>query len=99
MNDLERSFATHLEIMRHAGKILWWAFESMKFRLADNTFYEPDFAVMRDDCVMEIFEVKGFWEDDARVKIKVAASLYPFSFIGVTRKKKAEGGGFAYERF
>jgi hypothetical protein len=34
-------------------------------------------------------EVKGFWQDDARVKIKVAASIYPFKFIAV---KKAKGG-------
>ena len=34
--------------------------------------------------VLELHECKGFWRDDARVKIKVAASLYPFKFIAVT---------------
>lgn len=43
---------------------------------------------------LEMHEVKGFWEDDARVKIKVAASFYPFSFIAARPKPKEEGGGW-----
>ena len=30
---------------------------------------------------------KGFWEDDARVKIKVAAEVFPFRFVAITRSK------------
>lgn len=41
--------------------------------MADKTFYSPDFIVPALDCI-EVHEVKGHWEDDARVKIKVAAS-------------------------
>ena len=36
---------------------------------------------------MECHEVKGFWQDDARVKIKVAADLYPIRFLAVMKKK------------
>jgi len=36
---------------------------------------------------MEMHEVKGFWQDDARVKVKVAASLYPFRFVALTHKR------------
>jgi hypothetical protein len=83
-----------------AGEIVWARFEGMKFRLADNTFYTPDWPTMRADGLIEIFEVKGgYWEDDARVKIKVAASMYPFQFIGVMRIPKKHGGGWDYERF
>ena len=35
---------------------------------------------------VEIHEVKGFWMDDARVKIKVASEMFPFRFVAVTRK-------------
>ena len=38
---------------------------------------------------MEMHEVKGFWRDDARVKIKVAADIYPFRFLAI---KKAKDG-------
>jgi hypothetical protein len=67
----------------------------MKFRLADNTFYTPDFMVVMADGLLEAHEVKGFWEDDARVKIKVAASLFPIQFTGVTYQKKV----WCYEEF
>ena len=87
MNKTEAAYDAHLQLLRHAGEILWHKFEGIKLRLADNTFYTADFAVMAKDGVMEIHEIKGFWEDDARVKIKVAASLYPFRFIALKKKK------------
>lgn len=68
-------------------------------RLADNTFYSPDFAVMMSDGRMQMHEVKGFWQDDARVKIKVAADLYPFEFIAIKAKAKKNGGGWEKEVF
>ena len=70
-----------------AGDIAWYRFEGLKLRLADNTFYTPDYAVMRSNGQIECHEVKGFWTDDARVKIKVAAAQYPFEFIAVRRVK------------
>ena len=48
---------------------------------------------------LEAHEVKGFWEDDAKVKIKVAAELYPFSFVAVTKKPKKHGGGWELTKF
>ena len=67
MNGLEQEYAGLLELRRHAGEISWWAFEAMTFRLADDTRYTPDFAVMLADGQMEIHETKGHWEDDAKV--------------------------------
>jgi len=43
---------------------------------------------MRSDGLLEMHEVKGFMQDDANVKLKVAASLYPFVFK-IIRKGKA----------
>lgn len=98
-NKTEAAYEAQLELMKRAGEVLWYAFEGMKLRLANNTFYTPDFAVMTGDGQIELHEVKGFWEDDARVKIKVAAALYPFRFLAVTPKKKSEGGGWNIETF
>ena len=89
LNKTEQAYAAHLELKRIAGEIVWLRFEGVKLRLADNTFYTPDFAVMAADGVIELHEVKGFWADDARVKIKVAAEQYPFRFKAV---KKTRGG-------
>ena len=76
-----------LELKKISGEILWYSFEALRFRLADNTGYTPDFIVLRSDGVIEAHEVKGFWVDDARVKIKVAAEMYPFIFRALQFKK------------
>lgn len=99
MNKTEARYADVLEALKRNGNILWYRFEGIKLRLADNTFYSPDFFVMRDDFVLECHEVKGFWMDDARVKIKVAADQYPFRFYAVKERTRKEGGGYHYESF
>lgn len=86
-NKTEALYETYLKALKRAGDILWYRFEGIKLRLADNTFYTPDFAVMRQGGQIELHEVKGFWRDDARVKIKVAADLYPFVFIAIKKNK------------
>lgn len=87
MNKLEAAYAEHLQLRKLAGEILDFKFEAIKFRLADKTFYTPDFVVFAADGVIEIHETKAHWEDDARVKIKVFAALYPFRVLAITRPK------------
>lgn len=100
MNKTEAAYASLLENRKRAGEVAWYAFEGIKLRLADNTFYSPDFAVMLASGEMECHEVKGgFWQDDSRVKIKVAAGMYPFRFIGVMPLPKKDGGGWKQEAF
>ncbi|MGQ5524892.1 DUF1064 domain-containing protein [Chitinimonas sp. PSY-7] len=99
MNKTEAAYAQRLEAQRQRGEVIWYKFEGVKLRLADNTFYSPDFAVMAQNGQMEMHEVKGHWQDDARVKIKVAADLYPFRFIAVKPQPKRDGGGWSTEVF
>lgn len=99
MNKTEAAYAAHLERLLLSGDVEWFRFEGVKLRLADNTFYTPDFAVMSGNGVMEMHEVKGFWTDDARVKIKVAADQYPFRFIAFKAVAKSRGGGWVREEF
>jgi hypothetical protein len=94
MNKTETSYAQELENRRLVGEISWYKFEGLKFRLADNCFLTPDFAVMLRDGQMEVHEVKGFMEGDAAVKLKVAASIYPFTFRLVRARAKRDGGGW-----
>jgi hypothetical protein len=68
----------------------------MKLRLANLTTYSPDFMVIDPDGSVVFHEVKGFWMDDARVKIKVAAEAFPwFHFVAATKKK----GQWEVEKF
>ena len=99
MNNTEAAYSAHLAERQALGGVAWFKFEGMKFRLGDNTFYTPDFAVMLANGQLEAHEVKGHWQDDARVKIKVAASMYPLKFLAVTKLPKAKGGGWQVEDF
>jgi hypothetical protein len=99
MNKTEQAYAATLAERQRAGEVAWYKFEGIKFRLADNTFYTPDFAVMLESGALEMHEVKGYWQDDARAKIKIAADLFPVRFIAIKAKLKKEGGGWAVEEF
>jgi hypothetical protein len=90
MNKTERAYADRLELLKRAGEIRTWRFEPVKFRLGHTCWYCPDFEVVTKSGELEYHEVKGFWRDDARVKIKTAASMYrDRAFIAVQWKKKA----------
>lgn len=88
MNNTEARYAALLDQRKSAGEILWWAYEGISFRLADlRCHYHPDFSVMLPDGTMEIHETKGgFAREDSLIKLKVAASLYPFVFRKCTWK-------------
>jgi hypothetical protein len=88
MNKTEAAYDAHLRARQHDGDVLWHKFEGIKLRLANNTFLTVDFPVLTKSLVLEMHEVKGFMQDDANVKLKVAASIYPFVFK-LVRKGKA----------
>jgi len=90
MNKLEAAYSSYLDLLVTGGDVHDYKFEGIKLKLADRTTYSPDFLVIMKDGTVELHETKGYWEDDARVKIKVAASLFPyFIFRGITRSKGA----------
>lgn len=106
MNRVEQSYSEFLATSKLAGEILWAEFEPIKLRLADRTYYSPDFGVMLPDGQIELHEVKGTtkrkdsdgvkqpkpWiEDDAAVKIKVAAEQYWMFVFRLAYFVKGEG--------
>ena len=98
MNKTEADYGALLEMRKVAGEIEDYHFESVTLKIADNCRYTPDFMVEFYDGHKEIHEVKGFWRDDARVKIKVAADKFRgFDFIAVQKKAKKDGGGWKIE--
>jgi hypothetical protein len=92
----ERDFAAYLELVG-----LRWEHHAVRLKIARGrkpAFYTPDFLVqpgthpayLGGKLVLEpvLVEVKGFWREAARVRIKVAAGLYEmFRFVAVTRVK------------
>lgn len=103
-NKLEAAYEAHLEMLHRAGEIDGYKFEGIKLRLADNTFFTPDFLVFASDGVVELHDTKGTttkkradgskdkapWiEEDAKIKLKVVAELFPFRVFAIF--KTAEG--------
>ena len=93
MNKTEAAWADQLELLKCASEIADWKFESIKFRLGDGAqptkrppFYKPDFLVVYWDH-FELHEVKGFFREAAKVRIKTAAELYPWFVWKVIRLK------------
>lgn len=86
MNNAELAYSKILELRKIAGEVLWYSFEGITLRMADRTTYTPDFAVMLASGEMEMHEIKGFFQDDAKVKIKVASAMFPFRFIALRMK-------------
>lgn len=95
LNGLERAYAERL-----TGLGVRHRFEAVKLRLADRTYYTPDFVVYDEQGLIEFHEVKAetgagkpLIEDDAAVKIKVAAEQFPeFRFLLCSRASKKRGG-------
>lgn len=94
MNKTEARFAQLLELERHAGKVKWWKFEGIRLMLAKNTSLTVDFAILPETDILTLIDVKGskaMVTDDARVKMKVAAEMYPFVFKIAYPRAKGEG--------
>lgn len=94
MNGAERKYDEVLNCRKLRGEIFWYAFEAITLVLAPDTRYTPDFIIMLADGTIEIHEVKGWMEEAAFVRLKVAASLFPFIFRLVKIRPKKLGGSF-----
>jgi len=96
MNKTERARGIDLEAMKRAGLIVQWWYEAWTFRLGDDLRYTPDFVIQKPSGALEVEEVKGFWRDDARAKVKMFVELYPFPVRAYT---KTRHGGWDVETF
>lgn len=100
MNNTEREWAMGLEDARRNGMIRSWRYEAVTLTLAPDCRYTPDFMVVETDGSIRFDETKGFWRDDAKVKIRLAARLFPeFRFTARRKRPKKEGGGWAHEDY
>lgn len=99
MNNTEAAYEGHLALLKKAGQIAEYWYEAFTFKLGPDCRYTPDFVVQLPDGELECHEVKGFWRDDALVKIKVASHMYPFRYIAIQAIAKRDGGGWKIREF
>ncbi len=85
MNKTEMRYQQHLELQKRAGAVIWYKFEGVTLKLADDCRLTLDFAVLTAGGILELHDVKASWnrrtahvEDDALAKMKVAAETFPF---------------------
>ena len=84
LNKTERAFLNWVRTLPHT----WIGVQSITLKLADDCRYTPDVVAVWTTGTITFYEVKGFWRDDARVKIKVAARMFLWAkFIAVQRIK------------
>lgn len=100
MNKTETAYSERLQRRVQSGEIIWFGFECIRLRLADGAWFKPDFTVIPAQGPIEFHEVKGFWREAARVRIKVAAERYQWAkFVAVQKEKARDGGGWKREEF
>lgn len=93
MNQVEFKFALWLDVRKKGGEIKAWAYADMQFELGEfRCWYRPDFRIINNDNTMTFIETKGgFIREDAKIKFKCAAKIYP-EFNWVMYQFKAREG-------
>lgn len=93
-DDLNKTEAAFLDELQSSDKYAAIHTQGLTLLLGANCRYTPDFFTIDKEGKAVAWEVKGFWRDDARVKIKVAARTYRWiKFIAVQKQK----GDWVYE--
>jgi len=87
---LELDFAAELESLMRNRQIREWRYHPLRFRLAPNVSYTPDFMLVHLNESLALYEVKGSWKmknaRDSRTRLEIAAYRYPwFQWHAVTR--------------
>lgn len=83
-----------------AGEIVWWCFEAITLKIAEDCRITIDFFIMLSSGELQAIDVKGSSAvvmDDALVKLKVAADKFPWPVAMVMPKKKTDGGGWEFK--
>lgn len=96
MNKTESQYSRHLDALKSAKQIHDWWFEKITLKIAPDTRLTVDFMVQRIDGGLELHDAKGsrhIYQDDAKVKMKVAANMFPFDFYVVFPRTQKMGGG------
>lgn len=76
----EANYARYLNWLITMGEIKSWEYEADEFMFPvkrGNVRYLPDFKITNNDGSIEYHEVKGYMDDDSRVKLKRMEKYYP----------------------
>jgi hypothetical protein len=91
---LNKTERTYLAYLRGTNSGAWIGVQNITLKLADDTRFTPDFSVVNHDGEMRLIDVKGFQREDALIKIKVAARLFPFCRFVIVKR---DGSGWNHQ--
>lgn len=77
---MNKTEARYADVLRFRADVAWHRYEGITLKLGPDARYTPDFFLMLVDGTLECHETKGFRRDDAMVKLRVAAGMFPFAF-------------------
>ena len=90
-SDTERQYTEYLELLRRTGEIVNWFYEDSKWKLADGTYYIPDFMVVYKDKIVFV-EIKGYTKgrfgEKGVLKFKWCAERYKMFYWRLVQKNK-----------
>ena len=87
-DNLNKTESAYLDELRSNPEYIAVHVQAITLVLGDDCRYTPDFITLDRNGACKAHEVKVFWRDDARVKIKVAARTYRWiSFVAIQKKK------------
>lgn len=96
---MNRYEAAYAEVLTADPSVFEWWFEKMRFVIGEKCSLTPDFVIQRTSGALEIHDVKGgFVRDDALVKLKVVASVFPYPVYMAIKRPKRDGGGWELKR-
>lgn len=89
LNKTERAYHQHLVCMNYQ----WLGVQNITLKLANDCRLTPDFAYLDKDGHLVMIDVKGFQREDALIKMKVAARMFPWIRFAIV-KKDASGWNY-----
>jgi len=96
LKELNRTEQRYYQILKARPELVWIGVKTMRFRIAANTHYTPDFQSLDKDGIMTQYDSKGgFTREDSQLKMKLVARMFPFfqwvkAELNLATRNKAE---------
>lgn len=91
LNKTERAYLAYLRAIHPDA---WIGVQNITLKLAFDCRLTPDFVIVYEDGSIEMVDVKGFQREDALIKMKIAARLFPWATFTIASRSDV---GWSYK--
>lgn len=82
LNKTERAYHEYLKRLN----LKWLGVQNLTVKLANDCRLTPDFGTLDENGILTLIDVKGFQREDALIKMKVAARMFPWIRFVIVKK-------------